>query len=171
MSDPFVGEIKIFAGTYAPNGWFLCQGQPLPIAEYDVLYTLLGTTYGGDGVNTFNLPDLRGRMPVHQGTNQFGTYVLGQISGLETVTLLASQVAAHNHLLSCTSVKGTAGSPGGNVPAASDAALFTAPAGINSVMNPQVVGAAGTGLPHDNMSPYLAVNFIIAWQGIFPSQN
>jgi microcystin-dependent protein len=172
MSDPYVGEIRMFAGNYAPNGWMLCSGQTLPISEYDTLFALLGTTYGGDGQNTFNLPNLCGRMPVHQGQGPgLPSCPLGQTGGQETVTLAASQIAAHNHTLACSSANGTAADPAGNVPAASDTALNTA-AGDGSTMNAAAVGlSSGGSQPHDNMSPFLAINFIIATEGIFPSQN
>jgi microcystin-dependent protein len=179
MSDPYVGEIRMFGGTFAPVGWFFCDGQSLSIAQYDVLYVLLGTTYGGDGVQTFNLPDLRGRVPVHQGTSAGQTYVLGQMLGMPSVTLTPPQLPAHTHTMMASGADATS-----DVPAAGGALANGTPAGVNGLFNyipyngqNQValsgasITPAGNSVPHDNMQPYLGVNFIISWAGIFPSQN
>lgn len=168
MSDPFIGEIRIFGGNFAPVGWALCQGQLLPISQNDALFALIGTTYGGDGQQTFALPDLRSRVPLHQGAG----YVLGQMAGEESVTLTTNQIPSHSHAPQASSATGSSTSPGGNVYAA-------APAGVNwyssaapsAAMAPNMVGPSGGSQPHDNMIPFLAMNFIIALQGIFPSQN
>jgi microcystin-dependent protein len=163
--DPFIGEIKMFGGSFAPVGWMMCQGQLLPISEYDTLFSLIGTTYGGDGQVTFALPDLRGRVIVHQGNN----HVIGEMAGTESVTLTSSQIGAHNHLVACSSAKGTVANPGGNVPAASATAQYmSAP---NTSMNGSAVGPAGGNQPHNNMPPYLVVNYIICYEGIYPQRS
>ena len=170
MSDPFVGEIRLFAGNFAPQGWFLCQGQALPIAQYDVLFSLIGTTYGGDGVSTFNVPNLTGRVPVHQGTlTGGGNYVLGQLGGAEQVSLTSGQVGAHSHTVLCTTAPGTSAAAAGSVLAGSATPLYSNAAANGSMgAGTTVVGGS---LPHENRPPYLALNFIIAWQGIYPSQS
>ena len=172
MANPFVGEIRLFGGNFAPLGWLLCQGQQLAISEYSVLFNLIGTTYGGDGQQTFNLPNLAGRVPVHQGQlSEGGNYVLGQAAGTEQVTLAGNQVASHNHAALCAATTGTGGSPAGSVLAGSGSApLYTAGAATGA-MNPASITPAGGGQPHENRPPYLALNFIIAYAGIFPSQN
>ena len=173
MSSPFIGEIRMFAGNFAPAGWALCDGQPLAIAEYDTLFNLIGTTYGGDGQQTFNLPDLRGRVPVHQGTLSPGnsTYVLAQQGGVESVTLTVNQMPGHAHSAVCSSAGATSPRPAGGVWAMGDVFAFTPGANVNGAMNPGAVGAAGGSQPHDNMVPFLAINFIISLFGVFPSQT
>jgi microcystin-dependent protein len=173
MSDPFLGEIRMFAGNFAPVGWEFCNGQLLSIAENDALYNLLGTTYGGDGVNTFGMPDLRGRTPMHQGTgNGLSTRILGEITGAESVTLTAAQLPAHYHPVHACSGVGTLATPGGNVWGASSTGekqyTLNAP---NVAMAPACTTTVGGGQPHENMMPYQAVSFIIATQGIYPSQG
>jgi microcystin-dependent protein len=170
MGSPYVGEIRQFAGNFAPNGWSFCNGATLSIAQNDVLFNLIGTTYGGDGVNTFNLPNLQGRFPIHQGTQQGGpTYVIGQLGGNESVTLLTTQLPAHTHGVAAASVGGI-DNPAGNFWAASTAKVYTAAPG-NLLMNPNSLPpSGGGGQPHDNMSPFLVMNYIISLFGIFPSQ-
>ncbi len=161
----FVGEIRMFGGNFAPAGWMTCEGQILPIAENDVLFTLIGTTYGGDGQTTFALPDLRGRIPMHQGTT-----ILGASSGTETVTLTTNQIPIHTHTALAGASVGHLSEPGNAVPAAHrDFAVFDA--STNVPMAPTSLAAAGGNQPHDNMPPYLCVTFIISLFGIFPSQN
>jgi microcystin-dependent protein len=173
MSEAFVGEIRMFAGSYAPVNWHMCDGTLLPIAGYEVLFALLGTMYGGDGVRTFGLPDLRGRVPIHQGTGPgLSPYVPGQVGGLEAVTLGAAQMAAHTHAAQGSSSAGTATAPAGKVWAANGSVKqFDAAAGITGAMAGASVGSTGGGLPHENMAPFVAVNFIISLQGFFPSPN
>ena len=171
MSSPFIGEIRMFAGTFAPSGWAFCSGQLQSIAQNQALFTLIGTTYGGDGVNTFGLPDLRGRIPIHQGTGAgLSTRVLGQAGGTETVTVNANQIPSHSHLPAASSSAGTQPSPTGALWAVSTLAQYSSgtPASPVSVAS---VGLTGGSQPHDNMMPYLAVSFIISLFGIFPSQN
>ena len=164
---PYVGEIRIFAGSFAPNGWLYCDGQLLSIAENEVLFQLIGTTYGGDGETTFALPDLRGRAPVHQGNGQ----ILAETGGAESTTLSTAQMPAHGHPLVGSATNATATSPAGGVLAtmpevATSAYGSDAP---RTTMAPQSVSTTGGSQPHDNMQPFLAVGFIISLFGIFPS--
>lgn len=170
--DPYLGEIRMFGGNFAPQGWALCNGQLLPISENDALFALIGTTYGGDGQTTFALPDLQGRVFIHQGTNpRTGTtYDMGEQSGTENVTLLTPQLPNHSHVVVGQKENGSAETPNGNYFAQSTNATYSTNA-PNATMASGLVVPAGGGQPHDNMMPYLAVNFIIALQGIFPSQN
>ena len=166
MSSPFIGEIRMFAGNFAPAGWMLCQGQLLPISENDTLFNLIGTTYGGDGQTTFALPNLQSRIPVHVGQG----YTLAQTGGVETVTLTTQQIPAHSHVPLGQSGNGSA-APTNSVWAASATQnIYTdvAPA-VN--MNPAAISPTGGNQPHDNMMPFLAINFIISLFGIFPSQQ
>jgi microcystin-dependent protein len=164
MSDPYIGEIRMFGGTFAPVGWQLCQGQLLPISQYDALFTLIGTTYGGDGQNTFALPNLSSRLPVHQGPG----YVLGQAAGAESVTLSSGQLPGHTHVPAGSSQPASTTDPANAVWANwSDKAYSTATPSDTMTSLP----VQGGSQPHDNMSPFLAVNFIIATEGIFPPQN
>jgi len=172
MSNPFVGEIRLFAGNFAPSGWAFCNGQLLPIADNDALFALLGTTYGGDGTNTFALPDLRGRIPVHQGTNPRNgiSYIQGQLGGEEQVTLTIEQIPLHTHVAQAQSAAGSQQGPAGGVWASSNLGQFSSSA-PNSTMSSAVLSPAGSGQAHPNIMPYLAVNFIISLFGIFPSRN
>ena len=166
MSEPFIGEIRMVGFNFAPAGWALCQGQLLAISENDALFNLIGTTYGGDGQTTFALPNLQSRVPVHQGSG----FTLGEMAGVETVTLTLSQIPSHTHVPQANSA-GAATSPAGNV-WANSAALQFAPAGSPlTPMNPGVMGSSGGSQPHDNMLPYLAINFIISLYGVYPTQS
>ena len=167
MGQPYIGEIRMFAGNFAPAGWMFCEGQLLPISENETLFNLIGTTYGGDGQSTFALPDLRGRVPIHQGNS----FTLAETGGVETVTLTTNQIPSHGHIaVANTSASGT--SPTGTVWAGNpDLAQFAAPASINGQMSPLTVQNTGGSQPHDNLIPYLAVDFIISLYGIFPSQT
>ena len=171
MSQPFIGEIRIFAGNFAPAGWALCQGQLLAIAQNDALFALLGTTYGGDGQTTFALPDLRGRAAVHQGQGPgLSSYVIGQQYGAEQVTVTAPQMPAHTHVVGANSAPASTRAPGNAVWAAGTGGLPYASTPSVS-MNSASVTSSGGSLPHENMSPFLAMNYIIALFGIFPSRN
>ena len=164
MGQPYVGEIRIFAGNYAPYGWAFCNGATLPISGNDVLFNLIGTTYGGDGQTTFNLPDLQGRVPVHVGPG----FALGQKAGVEAVTLTTSQIPAHGHAANASSLGALSRDPAGNVWAAWNGHQFSDQAS-DAAMNPGAIGNAGGSQPHDNMVPFLGINFIISLFGIFPS--
>jgi microcystin-dependent protein len=173
MTEPFIGEIKLFAGNFAIYGYAFCNGQLLPISQYDALYNLIGTTYGGDGLNTFGLPNLQGCVPVHMGTAPTGTtYVLGQQAGAATVTLSTNQLPAHNHQLVASLTQGTTSSPSGTALAAgAGIAMYSEGGTPDEPMATQSTGPAGGSLPHDNMQPYLTLNFIIALQGVYPSPS
>jgi microcystin-dependent protein len=167
----YVGEIRMFAGTFAPAGWMLCQGQTLPIAENEVLFQLIGTTYGGDGEETFNLPNLAGYVPVHMGTGPDGvTYQIGEAAGVESVTLTTAEMPTHNHPLLATTNIATASAPTGNILAQSSVARMYFPDNPDTAMAP-CLSAAGGSQPHENMQPYLAIQFIISLFGVFPSQT
>ncbi|MEN0054285.1 MAG: tail fiber protein [Mucilaginibacter sp.] len=179
MDNPFLGTVSLFAGNFAPRGWALCNGQLMSIAQNSALFSLLGTTYGGDGITTFALPDLRGRAPIHWGQGPGLTNrELGEASGSENVTLVVTQMPQHNHIVSASTTTATQGSPAGNVlavstdPGAGSAPLnFIEPASINTTMAPGTISPAGGNQPHNNMQPYLTITFIIALQGIYPSRN
>jgi microcystin-dependent protein len=173
VSSPYIGEIRIFAGNFPPNGWAFCDGTLMPISENDALFNLIGTTYGGDGQNTFALPDLRGRLPLHQGTGAGVSYTLGQSGGVETVTITTQQMPAHSHaFLGSTDTASTTG-PGGAVPATmGSVTTFAYGTDLPPATFPaSMVTPSGGSQPHDNLQPYLAVSFIISLFGIFPSQT
>ena len=173
--DPFIGEIVMFGGNFAPANWLFCDGQLLPISQNQSLFSILGTTFGGDGEVTFGLPDLRGRAPVHPGPGvpPMGSINLGQVGGRETVALSDSELPAHNHKVRAASAVATSGDPTGNVLAqVTDALLNTYGDPTNLVaMNPAAVADTGASQLHTNIQPFLAVSFIIAIVGIFPSMN
>ena len=173
MSEPFLGEIRMFGGNFAPRGWATCDGQILPIAQNTALFSLLGTTYGGNGTTTFALPDLRGRVPLHVGQGPgLSPYSLGESTGTESVTLLTSQMPAHSHPINATQTA-TTSDPNGTVPA-NEAAGRTAIYGDRpdgTVMNAGMCGMAGGSQPVPNLQPLLCVTFIIALEGIYPSRN
>jgi microcystin-dependent protein len=166
MGQPYVGEIRMFAGNFAPAGWAFCQGQLMAISENETLFNLIGTTYGGDGQSTFALPDLQGRFPMHQGDG----FTLAQQGGTETVTLTTAQIPQHAHPAICSSGGGSSGTPVGKFwstdPLGNTAAYTTA---SDSQMAASAIGTTGNSQPHDNMKPFLAVSFIISLFGIFPS--
>ncbi|HWZ42549.1 MAG TPA: tail fiber protein [Candidatus Saccharimonadales bacterium] len=166
MSSPFIGEIRMFAGNFAPVGWAFCNGAIIPISQNDALFNLIGTTYGGDGQNTFALPNLQSRVPVHVGPN----FVLGQAAGVESVTLTTSQIPAHSHVPLCSPNAGSQAGPGNGVWAVAGSNLYadTAP---SVAMAPTALGSTGGSQPHDNMVPFLVINFILSLFGIFPSQT
>src|SRR5438045_4960142 len=156
----------MFAGNFAPSGWACCDGSTLPISENDTLFNLIGTTYGGDGQETFNLPDLRGRVPIHTGTGSSGTtYQIGESGGVESVTLTTNQIPQHTHALQATTATGTQPNPGGNVLANSQGAQPYIQENPDGNLNAQALSPAGGSQPHDNMQPYLGINFIISLFG------
>ena len=174
MSDPYIGEIRMFAGNYAPLGWALCDGTLMSISENHALFTLIGTTYGGDGQSTFALPDMRGRLPLHQGAGPgLTTRVMGQAFGSEAVTLLQPQMPSHTHALLASTTDATASVPTSAVPAGQpgDTLYLSNPTVPPVSMSPNALQVAGGSQPHDNTMPFLCVNFIISLFGIFPSQN
>jgi microcystin-dependent protein len=176
MGQPFVGEIRIFAGNFAPAGWMFCDGQTLPISENETLFNLIGTTYGGDGQETFLLPNLQSRFPIHMGTQAGITYQLAEAAGTESVTLTVQQIPSHTHTMLATGSAGSVVSPSGNV--------LALPSGPPTVVDPKTygtdapqvqlspssIGPAGGSQPHDNMQPYLVMSYIISLFGIFPHQ-
>lgn len=167
MAQPYVGEIRMFAGNFPPAGWMFCEGQLLPISENETLFTLIGTTYGGDGQETFALPDLRGRVPLHQGNS----FTLGQPGGVEQVTLTIQQIPSHTHAMAGSSSTASSPTPTNSVIGKStsiDAFLNAVP---GDAMNALSITSAGSSQPHDNMQPYLCIDFIISLFGIFPSQT
>jgi len=172
MSDQFVAEIRLFPFNFAPVGWALCNGQLLPISQNTALFSLLGTTYGGDGRSTFALPDLQGLAPMHAGHGAgLSQRALGETSGSATVTLLQSEIPQHTHPLNAQNAPGDTSSPAGSAYArAIGATPYQPPGGAQVAMAPQAVGFAGGGQPHNNMQPYLTLSFCIALQGIFPQR-
>ena len=173
MSESFLGEIRMFAGNFAPRGWAFCNGQILSIADNSALFALLGTTYGGDGQNTFALPDLRGRAPLHQGQGPgLPDVILGEQGGEENVTLQTNQLPAHTHQMNVVGGSGDQASPTNHL-------LATAPTGLGNVygsntdtlISAKAITPTGGSQPHDNLQPFLTINFIIALEGIFPSRN
>jgi microcystin-dependent protein len=164
MGQPFVGEIRMFGGNFAPAGWMLCQGQLLPISENDVLFNLIGTTYGGDGQETFQLPDLQGRLPVHMGTGP----IIGERAGTESVTLTVAQLPQHTHAWAATTDVATQTSPASNVTAQSTAAKLYIDDTPTAALAAASIGPTGGSQPHENVQPYLCVTFIISLFGIYP---
>jgi microcystin-dependent protein len=172
--DPFIGQIIMFGGNFAPVGWAFCEGQLLPIAQNTALFSLLGTTYGGDGRTTFALPDLRGRVPIHPGQGiGLPNYTLGQRGGQASITLGIDNLPPHEHTVSppANTGEGQNTLPGGAVPAAGEMPTQPYATTSDTTMAPYSTGPAGGGLAFDSMPPYVAVNFIIALQGIFPSRS
>ena len=171
MPEPYVGEIRMFAGNFAPAGWMFCEGQTLPISENEILFQLIGTTYGGDGESTFNLPNLASRVPIHMGTGASGvTYQIGEMAGSESVTLTTQQIPIHTHAMLCSN-----DIPVGNSPAQSfvgqAAAKVFRNGNPNVQLNAATLGSVGGSQPHENCQPFLCINFIISLFGRFPSQT
>ena len=166
MAQPYVGEIRMFAGNFAPAGWMFCEGQLLPISENETLFQLIGTTYGGDGESTFALPDLRGRLPIHQGNG----FILAETGGAEEITLTVQQIPAHSHPFLASNGTAVNISPQDGVPAASTSVQrYLSINDLPTNLSPQSVSPVGGSQPHTNFQPYLCVDFIISLFGIFPS--
>ena len=165
MADPYVGEIKMFAGNFAPAGWAFCNGALLPIAENEALFTLIGTTYGGDGQETFALPDLQCRVPLHRS----GSIPIAQMAGVEAVTLTTQQIPVHNHAVLASEAPADQVTAGNNLPAEATKRFYTTAPASPVAMAADAVGSTGGSQPHDNMQPFLAVNFIISLFGVFPN--
>lgn len=173
MSEPFLAEIRIMGFNFAPRNWAMCDGQILPINQNQSLFSLLGTTYGGDGRTTFALPDLRGRTPIHEGSSGGANHLLGQRSGMETHTLIQAEMPQHDHALLASDQLGNQQSPAEQVFAKTQSAalaVYAAPENLVD-LNAATVGNAGGGQPHENMQPFLALNFCICLMGLFPSRN
>lgn len=166
MATPYVGEIRLFAGNFAPAGWMFCNGALVPISENETLFQLIGTTYGGDGQTTFGLPDLRGRVPIHQGSNR----VIGEMGGSETVTLTSAQIPQHTHTLKASSALSNGSAGGGGVLAATAVNIYGS-AVPTTAMAAQAVASVGGSQPHQNMAPFVGINYIISLFGIFPSPS
>jgi microcystin-dependent protein len=177
MGQPYVGEIRMFAGNFAPNGWMFCEGATLPIAENEVLFQLIGTTYGGDGQETFSLPNLASRVPIHLGTGGGGTYVLGEAAGTEQETLTIQQIPSHTHPALGSADTGNSNLPTDRVfavPGVTAPVASPAPYGVDlplSPLSPNTITPAGGSQPHENTQPFLCINFIISLFGIFPQSN
>jgi microcystin-dependent protein len=174
MGEPFVGEIRMFGGTFAPAGWAMCQGQLMPISENETLFNLIGTTYGGDGQETFALPDLQGRAPMHagQGPGISQSYVLGEQAGVESVTLTTQQIPIHNHALLAASEVGQAPQPQNAFLAQTNPGfMYVAFSNPLSNLNAQSLTPVGGSQPHENTQPYLCITFIISLFGVFPTQS
>lgn len=172
MAEPFLGEIRMFAGNFAPRGWALCEGQLLAVSQNDALFALLGTIYGGDGRTTFGLPDMRGRLPVHTGQGPgLSSRQLGSRAGAERVTVTTNQLPTHTHPMEVSADISTSSNPGSNVtarPTGVDLYVDDAP---DTDLSSSAITTVGGGQQHDNVMPFLAINFIIALSGIFPSRN
>jgi microcystin-dependent protein len=178
--DPFVAEIRIFGFNFAPTGWAQCNGQLLPISQNTALFSLLGTYYGGDGKSTFALPNLEGSVPTHQGQGPgLQEWFLGELQGSETITLLTSEIPFHTHAFQALNANGTSADPSGavlakgfyDVGAQTGAAAFYQTTAVNVAMNPQAIGVTGASFPHNNMMPFLVLNYCIAMQGVFPPRQ
>jgi microcystin-dependent protein len=168
MSQPYIGEIRMFAGNFAIVGWAFCDGSLMAISQNDALFQLIGTTYGGDGVNTFALPDLRGRVPIHMGNG----FTMAQSGGAESVTLTGQQIPSHTHTMLATNNNASAKSAAGNVLAQTPTYTpYNSGLGADSTMAASSIGTAGGSQPHQNLQPFLCVNFIISLFGVYPSQT
>ncbi len=167
MAQPYVGEIRLFAGNFAPAGWMFCEGQLLPISENETLFQLIGTTYGGDGQSTFALPDLRGRIPIHQGNG----FILAETGGAEEITLTVNQIPTHSHEVLASTSNASASNAGGNLLAQTPSYTPYIASSPNSALGPNAISPVGGSQPHTNFQPYLCIDFIISLFGIFPSQT
>lgn len=165
MAQPYVGEIRMFAGNFAPAGWMFCEGQLLPISENETLFQLVGTTYGGDGQSTFALPDMRGRLPIHQGNG----FILAETGGAEEITLTVPQIPAHSHSLLASTHVAQDTSPNGKLLGQTGSGLVYIQDTADINLSPNAMGPTGGSQPHTNFQPYLCVDFIISLFGIFPS--
>ncbi len=172
MGQPYVGEIRMFAGNFPPSGWMFCDGQLLAISENETLFQLIGTTYGGDGQSTFALPNLQSRIPIHAGSGPGGvTRVLAEMAGVESVTLTVQQIPAHSHQMVASTDQGSGISPANSVLAAQSNVSVYRPGAANQPLDASAVQPHGGSQPHENMHPFLCINFIISLFGIFPQQT
>jgi microcystin-dependent protein len=171
MAQPYVGEIRMFAGNFAPVGWMFCDGQTLPISENETLFQLIGTMYGGDGEETFNLPNLQSRVPIHMGTRNGITYQQSEMAGTESETLTTNQIPNHNHAFMGSLNAANTGNPTNKVIAKSPNVLYMRLGNTSAQLNNAHLQPAGGSQPHDNCQPFLCINYIISLFGIFPSQT
>jgi microcystin-dependent protein len=174
MGEPYIGEIRMFGGNFAPAGWAFCNGALMPISENDALFTLIGTTYGGDGQETFGLPDLQGRIPIHAGTGSSGTpYTIGEMGGVEQVTLTVNQIPAHGHAPLGTTDPGDQSTPVNNFWSAAFTGdqIYDPAITANGTLNTTLIQQSGGSQPHENVAPFLCISFILSLFGVFPSQN
>jgi microcystin-dependent protein len=172
MPEPYIGEIRMFAGNFAPNGWMFCEGQTLPISENDALFTLIGTTYGGDGQETFNLPNLASRVPIHMGNGPSGTNsVIGEMAGTEQETLTVQQIPNHSHPFTCSTDNATGGNPANQLLGQSASVQVYLEDAPNVSFAANAALPAGGSQPHENSQPFLCINFIISLFGVFPQQT
>lgn len=172
MPEPFIGEIRMFAGNFAPVGWMFCEGQTLPISENDALFTLIGTTYGGDGQETFNLPNLASRVPIHMGTGPDGTnYTIGEAAGVESVTLSIQQIPVHSHPFTASTAAAASTTANGQVIAQSGQRAVYTEDNTTTNLAPNSITPVGGSQPHENCQPFLCINFIISLFGVFPQQT
>ena len=173
MGEPFIGEIRMFGGNFAPAGWAFCQGQLMPISENDALFTLIGTTYGGDGQETFGVPDLQGRAPMHagQGPGITQNYVLGEQAGVESVTLSTQQIPIHNHAVVASTNVASSTTASGNITASSNQLKIYDQGGTSKLFANNTLTPVGGSQPHENLQPYLCISFILSLFGVFPTQS
>ncbi len=172
MPEPYIGEIRMFAGNFPPNGWAFCQGQPLPISENEILFQLIGTTYGGDGEEYFNLPNLASRVPIHMGTGPDGTtYQIGEMAGTEQETLTVQQIPNHTHTLLGSAAAASSQTPGNQILAAAENQVYYPQPDVLANMSSQAIAPAGGSQPHENTQPFLCINFIISLFGVIPNQT
>ena len=172
MAQPYIGEIRMFAGNFPPVGWAFCDGQQMPISENDALFILIGTTYGGDGEETFNLPNLQSRVPLHMGNGPDGiNYQLAEMAGTESETLTTQQIPVHTHALLGSTAAATAGNPNGQVLAQSGQTAYMIEAEGLLAMNANAITPVGGSQPHENAQPFLCINYIISLFGLFPQQT
>jgi microcystin-dependent protein len=181
MSQPYLGQIMMTGFNFAPTGWALCNGQILSISQNTALFALLGTTYGGNGTSTFQLPNLQSSVPIHWGTGAgLSTYTIGEVGGVENVSLLYNNMPQHNHLINVSTAYGTATTPSGNILGVTNSGTASAPVAgnldfvstaSNATLAATAVAMAGGSIPHTNIQPYLVINFVIALVGVFPSRN
>jgi microcystin-dependent protein len=171
MAQPYVGELRMFAGSFAPAGWMFCDGQLLPISENEVLFQLIGTTYGGDGQSTFALPNLQSRVPIHMGTSAGTTYQIGEAAGVESVTLTTQQIPSHTHAFTGSDANGTQANPAANILASVTTTTPYVDEFVGGQFAANTITPAGGSQPHENCQPFLVISYIISLFGIFPSQN
>jgi microcystin-dependent protein len=172
MGSPYIGEIRMFAGTFAPNGWAFCNGQPLAISEYETLFVLIGTIYGGDGETTFNVPNLSSRIPIHMGTGPGSVaYQIGQMAGTEQETLSTQQIPVHTHNLMGSTQASDSPSPLGTVTTKTAQNIYNNSVLPDTALSPTSIGLIGGSQPHNNCQPFLCINYIISLFGVFPNRS